>query len=145
MKWLRFIPANYTWSIISAVFLSLIMTVSVQTWRVNWYVKENAVINNSLKVCQDDARITFEVSQDYYQRLDDLTREYSTYRMRQPAKCVPVEPSRCNIQTSPGTVWQTTGLRTEWLFDLTKEADELREQMILCQDYLKSVADSHRR
>lgn len=130
---------RYLWTITLVVLGLLTAALTYQTITKNFLKDQNVLLTANLEACQDDAKITFEVSQDYYTRLDSLTREYHTYRMRQPARCVPVEPTRCNIQTSPGTVRQATGLRIEWLFDLTREADELREQMKLCQDYLKGV------
>jgi hypothetical protein len=136
MTWLlQLIPGRYL--LMTILGLSILLT--IQSLRIGYLKERNTVLEQNYTACVNEKEISYEVGTNYYHRLDDLTREYAAYRLRPQPACIPVEPAACDFQKSTGAVWSATGLRTEWLFDLTHEADELREQMILCQDYLREL------
>lgn len=146
MIWLvKLIQGRYIYLIISAVSLLLAAYITTQNSTIKSLKGQNVTLTTALQACEREKEISNEVATDYYHRLDDLTREYNAYRVR-PAKCVPVhKPTDGNIPPGPGAVREVTGLRTEWLFEQAEKADKLREQMILCQDYLKGIRDAKKK
>lgn len=91
-----------------------------------------------VKQCEDDKKITTEVSREYQNKIADLNSRVAALRMR-PAKCLPVTKPAAGYdgKTSGTEPIRPHGVDAGFLIDYAAEAEKYRLQLIACQEFVR--------
>lgn len=90
--------------------------------------------------CDKAQKITEEVSHDYQEQLYALGRQLDHLkRVRTTSQCVPTTGGPAGRDGTPtgGKLSGTHGVRTDWLYDYAAKAEQVRLQLIACQNFIK--------
>ena len=96
--------------------------------------------------CQNDKKITQEVSNEYQKSLNSLNSRYKSLRM-QYGKCVAISnsnaPTGHNASTS-GQLPIPYGIDPQTLLDYARDAEQVRIQLIGAQRFIELIASSRK-
>ena len=108
-----------------------------------WYINtlHDAEINNVrtsiIKQCEDDKKLTKDVSNEYQNQISDLNIRLIELKRVRPSVCIPITrtPFKCDAGSRSGHV-DGNGVTSTALYDFAGKAERYRRQLIACQSFI---------
>lgn len=90
--------------------------------------------------CRASQNISYEVSNEYQNNLDDLNARLSD--LNRVRSCVPISgaPCRCDASAKGQGYGRADGVNSGTLYDYAGDAERYRLQLIACQSFIKKTA-----
>lgn len=111
----------------------------------NDVIEKLRVVEHKLETTKSELEATNAKSKEEIERLDSVHREYvRVNKLRDPGKSATPKPISCdsgtaNVTTEPEDDTALSSSSSEFLLDLTKEADKLRTDYATCMDWVDTV------
>ena len=104
---------------------------------------ERNMYKDSFGQCETDKKISYEVSNDYQEKLSSLDVQLNDLRGLYNKQCIAVNSASCghNAATTETKLRVQNGINAEWLIEYSGDAERVRLRLIACQDYLKRISE----
>lgn len=134
------------WMHIALIVLAAALAALVMGWRSD--SQQLPICKQSLRMMHQQAEqqmkqaaIEREQADEYFKELDNVSRELNRLKRVQPARCIPVQSTRSYTTpaSADGKLPATHGVTSDALYDFAADAERVRQQLLACQTWAKSL------
>lgn len=98
-----------------------------------------------LEQCEEDKKLTQEISNEYQKQIYDLGRRLTELRRLQPALCIPIAGATGGRDAAAGAgPVDGNGIFAGTLYDFAGTAEQYRRQLIACQSFITRTWEAKR-